>query len=60
MRSGAVPPSLLITTRSRVPPMLRRATWRTVCRLNWKGTPVGSTKSPAHSGCVLAIQLGLQ
>jgi hypothetical protein len=60
MYSGAVPPSLLITTRSFAPPMLRRATWRMVCWLNWKGRPVGSTKSPPQIGWVLAIQLGLQ
>ncbi|GAB2460972.1 hypothetical protein GCM10027082_09660 [Comamonas humi] len=40
--------------------MLSRATWRTVWRLNWKGSPAGSTKSPFQMGCVLAIQLGLQ
>jgi len=60
MCNGTVLPSLLNTTRSCVPPTLRRATWRMVCCWYCEGRPSGRMKSPPHRGWVAAIQLGLQ
>jgi hypothetical protein len=60
MRSGWLPNSLLSSMRSCVPPRLTRATWRTVSWFSWKGTLVGSKKSPCHSGSGAAIQLLVQ
>ena len=60
MRSGTLPYAFDSTMRTRGPPTLRRATWRTVCPCSTAGTLLGNRKSLPHTACGLAVQLASQ
>ncbi|MNM92545.1 hypothetical protein D3C81_1048830 [compost metagenome] len=60
MRSGALPYAFDSTMRTRGPPTLRRATWRTVCPCSTAGTLLGNRKSLRHTAWGLAVQLASQ
>ena len=55
-----MPNSFESTTRTRRPPMLTEATWRTVWRHRLVGTPTGTRKSASHTGWGLAVQVAIQ
>src|SRR5262249_53512872 len=57
---GQGPYSFERTTRTRLPPMLTRATCRTVCPHRFLGTLTGARKSGAHTSCGLAVQVAIQ
>src|SRR5450830_1437137 len=46
--------------RTRLPPRLIRATWRTVCSSSVAGTLLGNRKSCPQTACGLAVQLEIQ
>src|SRR5450830_666494 len=46
--------------RTRLPPRLTRATWRTVCSSSVAGILLGNRKSCPHTACGLAVQLASQ
>src|SRR5262245_38221380 len=55
--TGRDPYSFDRTTRMRGPPMVIRATWRTVWFHSVRGYLIGAKKSVSQTGCGLALQV---
>jgi hypothetical protein len=57
---GLLPYSFESTTRTRRPPTLSEAIWRTVWFQKFLGTRTGAKESASHTGCGLAVHVAIQ